>query len=40
MKMSQLLHALDVGIDWYNYSLALTAVLLEISKIHTECKVR
>ena len=27
MKMGQLMHALDVGVDRHNYSLALTEVL-------------
>ena len=30
MEIGQLMHALDVGVDWHNYSLALTEVL-EIS---------
>ena len=39
VKMCQLMNTLDVSIDRHNYSLALTEVL-EISKIHTQCKGR
>ena len=39
MNIGQLVHVLDIGIDWPNYSLALIEVL-KISLIHTECKGR
>ena len=39
MKMGQLVHALDVGIDRHNYSSALTEVV-DIYSIHAECKDR
>ena len=39
MKMGQVMHALDVGADRHNYSLASTEVLEISLKNQTECKV-
>ena len=39
MKTGQLVHALGVGVERHNYSLALTKVLA-ISQIYIKCKGR